>query len=45
MTSRFFRRAISWDDYRAAIEFVPPRHVEPPAPEYNIAPSQVVAID
>ena len=49
MTSRFFRRAISWDDYRAAIDLVaPPPHegkqVEPPAPEYNIAPSQVVPI-
>lgn len=49
MTARFFRRAISWDDYRAAIDLVPPPvfeggHVEPPQAQYNIAPSQVVPI-
>jgi putative SOS response-associated peptidase YedK len=44
MTSRFFRRDISWDDYRAAIELAPPPDVEAPAAEYNIAPSQVVPI-
>jgi putative SOS response-associated peptidase YedK len=44
MTSRFFRRAISWDNYRAAIDLVPPPNVEPPEAEYNIAPSQVVPI-
>jgi putative SOS response-associated peptidase YedK len=38
MTSRFFRRAISWDDYRAAIDLVPPPHVDAPEAEYNIAP-------
>ncbi|MFT3725873.1 MAG: SOS response-associated peptidase [Hyphomonadaceae bacterium] len=38
MTSRFFRRAISWADYRAAIDLVAPPHVDAPEPEYNIAP-------
>lgn len=38
MTSRFFRRAISWADYRAAIDLVPPPHVDAPEAEYNIAP-------
>jgi putative SOS response-associated peptidase YedK len=44
MTSRFFRRDISWDDYRAAIDLVAPPNVEPPAPEYNIAPNSVAPI-
>lgn len=38
MTSRFFRRAISWADYRAAIDLVPPPGVDPPEAEYNIPP-------
>lgn len=38
MTSRFFRRAISWADYRAALDLVPPPHVDAPEAEYNIAP-------
>lgn len=44
MTARFFRRAISWGDYRAAIDLVAPPNVDPPEPQYNIAPSQVVPI-
>lgn len=44
MTARFFRRAISWNDYRAAIDLVAPPNVEPPEAAYNIAPSQVVPI-
>jgi putative SOS response-associated peptidase YedK len=44
MTARFFRRAISWDDYRAAIDLVPPPGVDAPEPQYNIAPSQLAPI-
>ena len=44
MTARFFRRAISWDDYRARIDLTPPANVEPPQAQYNIAPSQIVPI-
>jgi putative SOS response-associated peptidase YedK len=44
MTSRFFRRAISWDDYRAAIDLVPPPHVDAPEAEYNIAPGRFAPI-
>jgi len=44
MTARFFRRAISWDDYRARIDLTPPANVEPPEAQYNIAPSQIVPI-
>lgn len=44
MTSRFFRRAISWDDYRDAIDLVAPSGVHAPEAEYNIAPSQVAPI-
>ncbi|MEQ1780845.1 MAG: SOS response-associated peptidase [Hyphomonadaceae bacterium] len=40
MTARFFRRAISWTDYRAAIDLVAPPGVDAPEAEYNIAPSQ-----
>jgi putative SOS response-associated peptidase YedK len=44
MTSRFFRRAISWADYRAVIDLTPPPGVAPPEPEYNIAPGQFAPI-
>lgn len=44
MTSRFFRRAISWADYRAAIDLVPPPHVDAPEAEYNIAPGSFAPI-
>lgn len=44
MTARFFRREISWDDYRTAIDLIPPASVAPPEAQYNIAPSQVVPI-
>jgi putative SOS response-associated peptidase YedK len=44
MTSRFFRRDISWPDYRAVIDVIPPPGIDPPEAQYNIAPSQVVPI-
>lgn len=44
MTSRFFRRAISWEAYRAAIDLVPPPGVDAPEPAYNIAPGSFVPI-
>ena len=44
MTARFFRRAIDWSDYRAAIDLVAPPGVHAPAAAYNIAPSQVVPL-
>lgn len=44
MTSRFFRRPISWADYRAAIDLVPPPGIDAPEAEYNIAPGTHVPI-
>jgi len=44
MTSRFFRRAITWSDYRAVIDLVPPPGVEPPEADYNIPPGTHVPI-
>ena len=44
MTSRFFRRAIAWADYRAAIDLVPPPGVDAPEAEYNIAPGSFAPI-
>jgi putative SOS response-associated peptidase YedK len=40
MTTRFFRREISWDVYREGIGLAPPPGVDPPEAAYNIAPSQ-----
>ena len=40
MTARFFRRDISWTDYRAAIDLVPPPGIDAPEAAYNITPSQ-----
>lgn len=44
MTSRYFRRAISWADYRAEIDLVPPPGVEPPEADYNIPPGSFAPI-
>ena len=44
MTSRFFRRPISWAEYRAVIELVAPPGVDAPEAEYNIAPGSHVPI-
>ncbi len=44
MTSRFFRRALSWADYRAVIDLVPPPGIEAPEAEYNIAPGSFAPI-
>ena len=44
MTARFFRRAISWADYRAAIALVAPPGVEAPEEAYNIPPGTHVPI-
>ena len=44
MTSRFFRRSISWAEYRAVIDLVPPPHVEAPEAAYNIAPGSFVPV-
>lgn len=44
MTSRFFRRPISWADYRAVIDLVPPPGIDAPEGEYNIAPGSVAPI-
>jgi putative SOS response-associated peptidase YedK len=49
MPSRFFRRAISWDDYRKRLDLVPPprfegKPVDAPEPQYNIAPTQIAPI-
>lgn len=44
MTSRFFRRPISWADYRAVIDLVPPPGVDAPEAEYNIAPGSFAPI-
>lgn len=44
MTARFFRRAIDWSAYRARLDLVPPPHIVPPEPQYNIAPSQMAPV-
>jgi putative SOS response-associated peptidase YedK len=44
MPSRFFRRAIDWNAYRTRLDLVPPPGIDPPEPQYNIAPSQMAPI-
>jgi putative SOS response-associated peptidase YedK len=48
MTARFFRRDIPWEAYTAETGLVAPTFdghaIEPPEPQYNIAPSQPVPI-
>jgi putative SOS response-associated peptidase YedK len=44
MPSRFFRRAIDWSAYRARLDLIPPPGIEPPEPQYNIAPGAFAPI-
>ncbi len=41
MCGRFFRHEISWADYRAALDLVPPEGVDPPEATYNAAPMSI----
>ncbi|MDJ0920974.1 MAG: SOS response-associated peptidase [Henriciella sp.] len=41
MCTRFFRKAIGWQDYQAEIDLEPPPNVEPPEPTYNSAPMSI----
>ena len=38
MCGRFFRYDVSWADYRAALDLIPPEDVDPPEPTFNAAP-------
>jgi len=38
MCGRFFRHGVSWEEYRAALDLIPPDDVDPPEPTYNAAP-------
>lgn len=38
MCGRFFRHGVTWADYRAWLNLVPPDETEPPEPTYNAAP-------
>ena len=44
MCGRFYRHEVSWADYRAALELIPPDGVEPPEPRYNVAPMSFAPI-
>lgn len=44
MTSRFFRRALAWDDYRSALDLVEPSGIDAPEPQWNIAPNALAPI-
>ena len=38
MCGRFFRHGVTWAEYRAALDLIPPEDVDPPEPTYNAAP-------
>ncbi|MCI4645709.1 MAG: SOS response-associated peptidase [Hyphomonadaceae bacterium] len=38
MCGRFYRHFVSWEDYRAWLNLVPPEEVDPPEATYNAAP-------
>ena len=44
MCGRFYRHDISWEEYRSALEIVPPEGVAPPEARYNIAPMSIIPI-
>lgn len=44
MTGRFFRGPISWDDYSAQLDVIPPPGIDPPEPRYNIPPMSWVPV-
>ncbi|MEM9740761.1 MAG: SOS response-associated peptidase family protein, partial [Pseudomonadota bacterium] len=38
MCGRFFRHGVSWIDYRAMLDLIPPDGIDPPEPTFNAAP-------
>ena len=44
MCGRFYRHAVSWEEFRAALEIIIPEGVDPPEAKYNIAPMSYVPI-
>lgn len=44
MCGRFFRHDVSWQDYAAWLNLIPPEGVEPPEAKYNIAPMSYVPV-
>ena len=44
MCGRFFRHGVSWEEYHNALNLIHPEGVQPPAPAYNIAPTQYAPI-
>ncbi|MEM7766592.1 MAG: SOS response-associated peptidase [Pseudomonadota bacterium] len=38
MCGRFFRHGVTWGEYQAMLNLIPPERVEPPEPTYNAAP-------
>lgn len=41
MCGRFFRHAVTWEDYYQVLNLIPPENVAPPAPTYNAAPTSL----
>jgi putative SOS response-associated peptidase YedK len=44
MCGRFFRYDISWEDYRAWLNIIPPANIAPPEAKFNIAPMSLAPI-
>jgi len=44
MAGRFFRDEIDWEDYQARLPIVPPRGIDPPERQANIAPGMGVPV-
>lgn len=44
MCGRFFRHGVSWEEYSSHLNLFEPVGVAPPAPAYNIAPTQIAPI-
>ena len=44
MCGRFYRYFVSWEDYRAWLNLVPPDEIDPPEATFNAAPMSIQAV-
>lgn len=44
MCGRFFRHGVSWEEYRGALDLIPPESTDAPEPTYNAAPMSLQPI-
>lgn len=44
MCGRYFRHGVTWEEYRGALDLIPPENTAPPEPTFNAAPMSLQPI-